>query len=136
MMVSWVSLIFDCGVDRRVASILHRPLTSTLLVTAALACLACTRLSTTASAADTNLTWTESDVNQMWAGYTNDFYTLAASGHHIFGVTAGSSTITGFWEEAEEIEMAEDGYYWAKTYGVGSASVITNMVNDICGGFV
>src|SRR5579862_6282939 len=138
MMVSWVSLIFDCGVDRRVASILHRPLTSTLLVTAALACLACTRLSTTASAADTNLTWTGSDANLMWAGYTNDFYTLAASGHHIFGVTAGSSTITGFWEEAEEIEMAEDGYYWATrpNNSLGNGSEIANMINDLCAGFV
>ena len=135
-MVSWVRshlINTRSGVDRRVASIRHRPLIPILLVAAALAC---TRLSTTANATDTNLTWTESDVDLMWAGYTNDFYTLAASGHHIFCVTKGSSTITGFWEEAEEIEMAEDGYYWAKTYGVGSASVITNMVNDLCGGFV
>src|SRR5579864_8769339 len=106
-MVSWVrSHLTNTrnGTDRHPVSILHRPLTPALLLAAALACLACTRLSTTASAADTNLTWTTSDANLMWAGYTNDFYTLAASGHHIFGVTAGSSTITGFWEEAEEIE--------------------------------
>lgn len=115
------------------SSILHRPLIPTLLVTAVLAC---AQLSTTASVMDTNLTWTESDANLMWEGYTNDFYTVAASGHHIFGVTAGSSTITGFWEEAEEIEMAEDGYYWAKTYGLRSAGDIANEINDICGGFV
>src|SRR5579859_1077338 len=79
-----------------------------LLLAAVLACLG---WSTTASAQ--SLTWNESDVNQMWSGYTNDFYVVAPSGHHIFGVTAGSNTITPFWEEAEEIEMAEDGYDWA-----------------------
>lgn len=74
----------------------------------------------------------------MWNGYLSDFYTLAASGHHIFGVTAGSSTITGFWEEAEEIEMAEDGYNWATrtTNGPGNASDIASRINDFCGGFV
>ncbi len=70
-------------------SILRRPLVLIRLLATVLACLAFIRLSTTANATDTNLTWTESDVNLMWAGYTNDFYTLAASGHHIFGVTAG-----------------------------------------------
>ncbi len=90
------------------------------------------------SRADTNLTWTDADVSQMWSGYTNDFYVVAASGHHIFGVTAGSSTITGFWEEAEEIEMAEDAYNWASGSNniFGNAGSIAAMVDDLCAGFV
>ncbi len=120
------------------SSILRRPLVLIRLLATVLACLAFIRLSTTANATDTNLTWTESDVNLMWAGYTNDFYTLAASGHHIFGVTAGSTTITGFWEEVEEIEMAEDGYYWAlrQNNNLGNASEFASMINDLCAAFV
>ncbi len=111
---------------------------SAILLTAVLACLVCARFSTTACAADTNLTWTASNVSLMWAGYTNDFLTIAPSGHHIFGGTKGSTTITGFWEEAEEIEMAEDGYYWAirPNNSFGNATLIANTIDDLCAGFV
>ncbi len=79
----------------------------------------------------------QSDVGR---GDTNDFYTLAASGHHIFGVTGGSKTITGFWEEAEEIEH---GRGWlllgdqTKQHGFGNGSVIRKHDQQyLCGGFV
>ena len=109
---------------------------SLILLLLVAAVLACTRLSTTAGAQ--SLTWNESDVDAMWTGYTNDFYVLAASGHHIFGVTAGNTTITGFWEEANEIAMAEDGYDWATTdyNSLGSGSAISSMIDDLCAGFV
>ena len=101
-----------------------------LLVAAVLACI---WLSVTASAQ--SLTWTESDVNAMWNGYVSDFYGKDGAGYYVFNPTAGSATITGFWEEAEEIEMAEDGYDWATRENNGLASDIAGKINAICTGF-
>ncbi|MGH7943201.1 MAG: hypothetical protein ACREFR_19250 [Limisphaerales bacterium] len=119
------------------STILHRPLTPMVLVTAVLACLAWALLSPTANATDTNLTWTATDVNLMWNGYVSDFYNTDGAGYYVFNPQAGDAAITGFWEEAEEIEMAEDGYNWAtrENNRFGNGADIAGKINTICIGF-
>lgn len=96
--------------------------------------LACTLLSITASAQ--SLTWNDSNVIAMWNGYVSDFYNKDGAGYYVFNPQAGSATITGFWEEAEEIEMAEDGYDWAVRETNSLANDISNKINNICTGFI
>jgi hypothetical protein len=101
----------------------------------AAAVLACAGLAVTASAQ--SLTWSATNVNAMWNGYVSDFYHKDGAGYYVFNPTAGSATITGFWEEAEEIEMAEDGYDWAIRGNdpFGNASDIAAKIDQICTGF-
>src|SRR5215469_10515285 len=99
------------------------------------AVLACTGSSGTASAQ--SLTWSNANVNAMWNGYVSDFYNKDGAGYYVFTPQAGQAAITGFWEEAEEIEMAEDGYDWAtrENNSFGNASDIASKINAICAGF-
>ncbi|HEV2320592.1 MAG TPA: hypothetical protein VGV18_12625, partial [Verrucomicrobiae bacterium] len=99
------------------------------------AVLGCARLSGTAGAQ--SLTWNESDVAEMWNGYVSDFYNKDGAGYYVFNPQAGEAAITGFWEEAEEIEMAEDGYDWAtrENNNFANASDIATKINAICIGF-
>lgn len=58
-------------------------------------------------------TWSGSDSYQAWVGYNGDFYAAGANGGQIFteeSVHVGGSSWSSFWEEAEEIEVAEDAY--------------------------
>lgn len=116
-----------CG-RRRVGSLIP-----VVLVAAVLACLP---LSITASAQ--SLAWNDSDVNAMWNGYVSNFYNKDGAGYYVFNPQAGSAAITGFWEEAEEIEIAEDGYDWATRENdpFGNASDIAGKIDEICAGFV
>ena len=100
------------------------------------AVLACDGLSSTASASSP-LTWNESDVNAMWNAYNNAFYNEDGNGYDVYTTVASGSTITGFWEEANEIAMAEDGYEWATTdyNSLGSGSAISSQINELCDGF-
>ena len=119
---------FVPGGCRRIGSLIPM-----LLVTAVLAC---TGLSSTAGAQ--SLTWNESDVNEMWNAYTNAFYNKDGAGYYVFTDQAGGTTITAFWEEAQEIEMAEDGYDWASGgyNSFGNANEIASQINELCAGFV
>jgi hypothetical protein len=118
---------FVPGGCRRIGSLIP------ILLVAAV--LACTRLSITASAQ--SLTWNESDVNEMWNGYVSDFYNKDGAGYYVFTPQAGEAAITGFWEEAEEIEMAEDGYDWAvrENNTFGNTNDIASKINTLCIGF-
>jgi hypothetical protein len=104
-----------------------------LLLVAAV--LACTRWPATAGAQ--SLTWNESDINEMWNGYVSDFYNKDGAGYYVFNPQAGEAAITGFWEEAEEIEMAEDGYDWAtrENNSFANSADIAGKINAICIGF-
>src|SRR5215469_2300839 len=103
------------------------------IIRLAAAVLACTRLSSTASAQ--SLTWTDSDVTNMWINYVSDFYHKDGASFYVFVPTKGGNTITPFWEEAEEIEMAEDGHEWAVSERSSISNDIAGKINAICIGF-
>jgi hypothetical protein len=119
---------FVPGGCRRIGSLIPM-----LLVAAVLAC---TQLSTTASAQSLN--WDEKCVDDMWNAYNTAFYNEDGQSYAVFTSEAGGSTITEFWEEAEEIEMAEDAYDWATraNNGLGDPSDISSQINELCEGFV
>ena len=55
--------------------------------------------------------WTENSAYRVWSSYNADFYTgynksTSNSSGYVFAAQQGGSTMTGFWEEAEEIELA------------------------------
>jgi hypothetical protein len=85
-------------------------------------------------------TWSGSDSYQAWVGYNGDFYTSGALGGKIF--TGESTKVVGsswssFWEEAEEIEVAEDAYYDSvKHYPTHDHLAYVVEINSLCNGFV
>lgn len=98
------------------------------------ALVACVQLPATAHAQSVN--WTEWNANQMWTAYNSAFYTAGAKGGQMYSITAGSGTTTGFWEEAEEIEMAEDAHDWAvRNNNLISSSAIATQIDNLCTGF-
>lgn len=101
-------------------------------------------------------TWTENNAYQAYTAYsgTNYFYTGQLStvnngqansnysdptgngeNYSIFVDHQGSTTWGTFWYEAEEIEVAEDAYYWAVKNG-GNSQKYINEINDLCQGFI
>lgn len=85
-------------------------------------------------------TWSGSDANRAWASYNSDFYAEGAKGGRIFttkSIKAGGSGWSGFWEEVEEIEVAEDAYDNAVDhYPSHDHSAYVDEVNALCTGFV
>lgn len=85
-------------------------------------------------------TWSGSDSYQAWAGYNRDFYASGANGGNIFteeSVNAGGSNWSSFWEEAEEIEAAEDAYYYSYNhYPTHSHTSYVNEIIALCNGFI
>lgn len=79
--------------------------------------------------------WTENSAYRAWIGYKGDFYTAGAKGGTIFSSTQGGSTITGFWENAEEIQLVEDAYEWARKTGRANLYPYKKMINRLCLGF-
>lgn len=86
-------------------------------------------------------TWSGADAARAWAGYNRAFYAKGANGGAIFtdkSTTSGDSRWSSFWEEAEEIEVAEDAYSFYTTHypaEVQSAH-IRDEINALCEGFV
>jgi hypothetical protein len=72
-----------------------------------------------------------------WSGMNNNFLHLEPDGYSkVWVTTEGGTTNEDFWRQAEEIEMAEDGYYWAKTYDSTHLSTYSAEVEALCDGFV
>jgi hypothetical protein len=73
-----------------------------------------------------------------WAGYNQDFYANGSQGGTIFANLQGGATfcLNCFWEEAEEIELAEDAYDWARRNDPRNLRQYADEVNDLCTGFI
>ena len=81
--------------------------------------------------------WTKNSVYRAWSGYNADFYTKGKNGGYIFAALQKGSTSTAFWEEAEEIEMADDAYDWSvANYSSRDHSKYVDEINNLCTGFV
>jgi hypothetical protein len=76
-----------------------------------------------------------------WTGYNSYFLFSDNNATHpgkFFAQHRGSTTptISGFWEEAEEIELAVDAYYWSvNNYPTHDHSAYVNEINSLCTGF-
>lgn len=86
-------------------------------------------------------TWSGSNSYQAWVGYNSDFYAAGANGGQIFtekSVKVGGSSWTSFWEEAEEIEVAEDAFYYSYNNYRSNDNYPTyaNEVTALCNGFI
>lgn len=104
--------------------------------------------STRPASAQTAPTWTENNAYQAYTAYsgTNYFYngpntftwsnpTGNGNTYSIFVNKQGTTIWNTFWIEAEEIEVAEDAYYWAVKNG-GNQQKYIDEVNDLCQGFI
>lgn len=82
-------------------------------------------------------TWTPLDTLQAWNGYNQDFYVKGEAGGFIFAVQQGGSSFcrSCWWEEVEEIEVAEDAYDWAKTHDPTHLQKYSDEVEALCVGF-
>ncbi len=85
-------------------------------------------------------TWSGSDSYQAWVGFNGDFYAPGANGGQIFteeSVKVGGSSWSSFWEEAEEIEDADDAYYYSyNNYPTHDHSAYVNEITALCTGFI
>lgn len=70
-----------------------------------------------------------------WSGMNNNFLYQDSSGYDHFATTVGGSSPDGFWQQAEEIEMAVDAYVWAKTYDSSHLSTYQSELVSLCNGF-
>lgn len=82
--------------------------------------------------------WNAHDTYSAWMGFNQDFYTNAPNGGAVFANQQGGSSFCPhcFWEEVEEIEVAEDAYEWAKLHDAQDLSKFADKVNALCTGFV
>jgi hypothetical protein len=84
--------------------------------------------------------WSGADAAQAWTGYNRDFYTTGAKGGAIFtdkATKSGGSYFSSFWEEVEEIEVAEDAHsFYAKNYPQHDRSAYVKEIDALCQGFV
>ncbi|HVC90315.1 MAG TPA: hypothetical protein VND66_06810 [Acidobacteriaceae bacterium] len=92
---------------------------------------------TTSHPASAQTQWTKPSVYQAWIGYNNMFYAKGANGGHIVTAKQSGSTSTSFWEEAEEIEIADDAYDWSIANDpTNDHSKYVDEINNLCTGFV
>lgn len=81
-----------------------------------------------------------SDSYQAWVGYNVGFYAAGANGGRIFteeSVHVGGSSWSSFWEEVEEMEVAEDAYYYSyNNYPKHDHSAYVNKITALCNGFI
>ncbi len=79
--------------------------------------------------------WTASNTSHAWSGYNVFKYVDNGYEWH-FANQIGGNTPSGFWEQAEEIEVAEDAYEWAGVYDNAHLSSYETEVEGLCDGFV
>jgi hypothetical protein len=85
--------------------------------------------------ANASSSWTEDTAYHAWTGYRNYFLGSGLHGGSVFRDYKGAADQwSSFWIEAEEIELAEDAYYWSARVG-GDASKYAGYVSDLCKGF-
>jgi predicted alpha-1,6-mannanase (GH76 family) len=74
--------------------------------------------------------WSATDAQTAFSDYNNAFYFNPSGSNYDYRVQQGSTTTSGFWVGAEEIELAEDAY--AQNPTSGNQTIITQL----CNGFV
>jgi len=80
--------------------------------------------------------WTAGNTNAAWNGFNSAYFYENPSGDGHFASTIAGSSPSGFWQQAELIDMAVDAYVWSKAYETGSTTGIQNEINALCEGFV
>lgn len=83
--------------------------------------------------------WTQNNAYQAWEGFKSYFYTSGANGGDIItDEQIGDQSPNRWsvmWQEAEEIEVAEDAFYWSQRIGGDTSNYVTH-VNNLCTGFI
>jgi hypothetical protein len=82
--------------------------------------------------------WTENNAFQAWAAFRDYFYTAGANGGDIIAdekIGDEANHWSVFWQEAEDIEVVEDAYYWAVKNG-GDTSKYVTYINNLGSGFI
>ena len=74
--------------------------------------------------------WTTADAQTAFSNYNNGFYFNPSGNNYDYRVQQGSTTTSGFWVGAEEIELAIDAYNNSPT------TTNLNIINQLCNGFV
>lgn len=81
--------------------------------------------------------YTSADSQAAWNGFNQTFLFHYSPGQSGFALENGGRISTGFWEDIEEIEVAEDAYDWAvKTYPTQDPAKYVTEINELCNGFV
>jgi hypothetical protein len=83
--------------------------------------------------------WTQNNAYQAWEGFKGYFYTSGAKGGDIIAEqrigNQSPNHWSAMWQEAEEIEVAEDAFYWSQRIGGNTSNYLTH-VNNLCNGFI
>jgi hypothetical protein len=74
--------------------------------------------------------WTTADAQTAFNNYNDAFYFNPSGDNYDYRVQQGSTTTSGFWVGAEEIELAIDAYNNSPT------TTNYNIINQLCNGFV
>ncbi|MDQ2712612.1 MAG: glycoside hydrolase family 76 protein, partial [Acidobacteriota bacterium] len=74
--------------------------------------------------------WTAADAQTAFSDYNNAFYFNPSGNSYDYRRQQGSTTTSGFWVGAEEIEIAIDAYAQSPT------TTNRNVINQLCNGFV
>lgn len=80
--------------------------------------------------------WTQNDAYMAWEGYKSYFYNPGAGGGYVISDVKGGNTWTSMWQQAEQIEVAEDAYYWSKRIPGSDPTPYLDHVNNLCQGFI
>jgi hypothetical protein len=80
--------------------------------------------------------WTSADTQRAWADYNRAFLITRADGTEGFAMQQQNAATTGFWEDIEQIEMADDAYDWhVRSFPDGDHSAYAREVDALCEGF-
>jgi|GEM_PF-3359023 len=74
--------------------------------------------------------WTAADAQTAFNDYNNAFYFNPSGNNYDYRNEQGSTSTSGFWVGAEEIELAEDAYNQNPT------TANATIINQLCTGFV
>lgn len=80
--------------------------------------------------------WTQNNAYQAWEGFKNYFYTSVLNKGDIIAEKQNGNEWSSMWQEAEEIEVAEDAFYWAQKIPGGDTSNYLAHVNNLSQGFI
>jgi hypothetical protein len=73
--------------------------------------------------------WTPADAQAAFSDYNDAFYLNSSGDNYIYRVSQGATSPSGFWVQAEEIEMAIDAYNQNPT------TANQTIINQLCNGF-
>jgi hypothetical protein len=80
--------------------------------------------------------WTAADTQRAWTAYNQAFLITRADATQGFAMQQGASTTTGFWEDIEQIEMADDAYDWqVRNFPHADHSAYAGEIDALCLGF-